>query len=148
MDTEYSKLADGQDARKEFLAKLPSEVTRINTSFRLPEGVHQLLVADKDAFGVLIIESKRLQKKFALNIVAGTVTTNEGIVHTIENSNKPGVKTLAFPDVIFFEMACNGDYNITVNEKGYVIAVNAVDYEAVPASQVRTPSNKEKKLAF
>ena len=153
MAAEYSKLADGQDARKEFLAKLPSEVTRIGTNFRLPEGVHQLLVAEMNAFGILIVDGTKganAGKKFALNLVAGTITTSEGITHNIENTDKAGAKTLAFPDLFFLEMQCSGAYDITINEKGYIKDVVPAELEenVVPAAQVRSSTNKEKKLAF
>lgn len=144
---------DSKEARKAATSSLPSDVTRIGTNFKLPEGTHQLLVAEKNAFGILIIEGKNganAGKKFALNLVAGTVTTSEGIMHTIENTDKAGFKTLAFPDKFFIEMQCNGDYYITINDKGYITDVVPAEIEenVVPAAQVRASSNKKKELAF
>lgn len=140
MANEYKKMAnDSKEARKAALAALPSNVTRIGSNFRLPIGIHQLLVADKDAFGMLVVERKSDNQKFALNLVAGTITTNEGIVHIIENTEKAGAKTLAFPDSFFLEMQCNGDYDITVNEKGYVTAVQPAEEPVETAPVAEAP---------
>ncbi len=83
----------------------------------LPEGKHNLLVADKEAFGILNVESQR-SGKWALPIVAGTITvagTGEKIA--VELSEKPGAKTLVIPDSFFIQMQTNTNYTISVETR-------------------------------
>lgn len=108
---------DTKEARKASIESLPSDVQVIGSSFSLPLGTHSFLVADKDAFALLNVRRKSDNKQFALPIIAGTVTTNEGIKHTVEATDRPGAKTLVFPADAFLEMQCNATYDITIEER-------------------------------
>jgi hypothetical protein len=116
----FNRIAEGiEEDPKKALAALPNDVQIIG-SVDLPIGVHEFKVAESDAFGLLNIEGTKGDnkgKKFALPIIAGTVVTNEGITHTVLNSDKAGAKTLAFPADAYQEMQHSGDYDITVEER-------------------------------
>ena len=106
-------------------AAIASGATTIG-GFSLPIGKHGLLVAPKDAFALLNVERKSDGQKFALPIVAGTITTDKGLKIEVEISDKPGAKTLVVPDSFYLEMACNGNYTITVEERNGRKVVTAV----------------------
>lgn len=94
--------------------------------FSLPLGNHLLLVAPKDAFGILNVERKSDNQKFALPIVAGTITLASGAKIEVVLSDKPGAKTLVVPDSFYLEMQCNAAYTITVEERNGRKVVTAV----------------------
>jgi hypothetical protein len=144
---------DSREARQAWRDGLPSDVQVIGSSFSLPVGKHHLLVAEKNAFASITIERKADKKVFVLPIVAGTVTTDEDVTHTVEATDRVGAKTLVVPANFFLDMQCNGDYDITVEERSgrnVITAVTPTEFveNVVPAKQVRTSSNEKKKLAF
>lgn len=110
-------------------AAIASGATTIG-GFSLPLGKHTILVADKDAFGLLNVERKSDNQKFALPIVAGTITLEKGAKIEVVVSDKPGAKTLVVPDNFFLEMACNATYEFTIGERNgrkVVIALEAAE---------------------
>lgn len=111
-------------------AAIASGATTIG-GFSLPLGKHTILVADKDAFGLLNVERKSDKQKFALPIVAGTITLASGAKIEVVVSDKPGAKTLVVPDNFFLEMACNATYEITVELRNdRKVVTNVVPAEA------------------
>lgn len=128
-----TKMKDTKASKQKAIdAAIASGATTIG-GFTLPLGKHTLLVADKDAFGLLNVERKSDKQKFALPIVAGTITyggTNTKV--NVEISDKPGAKTLVVPDSFFIDMQCNATYTITVEERNgrkVVTSVEAVEIE-------------------
>jgi hypothetical protein len=99
-------------------AAIASGATTIG-GFSLPLGKHTILVADKDAFALLNVERKSDKQKFALPIVAGTITLGNAdkTKIAVEISDKPGAKTLVVPDNFYLEMQCNATYDFTVEER-------------------------------
>jgi hypothetical protein len=121
---------DSKETRIKALAALPNDVQTIG-GFGLPVGKHQFLVADKDAFGLLNITRKSDGQKFALSIVAGTITLeNGGGIITVEISDRPNAKTLVVPREHYVEMQCNGDYDIVVEERnGRKVVTSVTPFE-------------------
>lgn len=112
-------------------AAIASGATTIG-GFSLPLGKHKILVADKDAFGILNVERKSDSQKFALPIVAGTITTEQGNKIEVVISDKPGAKTLVVPDNFFLEMQCNASYELTIelrNDRKVVTNVTPANVE-------------------
>lgn len=117
-------------------AAIASGATTIG-GFSLPLGKHTILVADKDAFGLLNVERKSDNQKFALPIVAGTITLASKAKIEVVISDKPGAKTLVVPDNFFLEMACNATYEITVEERnGRKVVTNVVPAEVEELEEV------------
>lgn len=100
----------------------------------VPEGTHSFLVADKQAFGLLNVESKA-SGKWALPLVAGTMTiASSGEKIAFEISDKPGAKTLVIPDSFYIEMQTNATYSVTVeNRNGRKVVTGVAIGEAVIA---------------
>ncbi len=100
----------------------------------VPEGTHSFLVADKQAFGLLNVESKA-SGKWALPLVAGTMTiagTGEKI--TFEISDKAGAKTLVIPNNFYIEMQNNVAYSIKIETRNGRKVVTGVEVgEAITA---------------
>lgn len=106
------------DREKALALAVASGARTLAGGLNLPDGIHSFLVAEKEAFGILNVESKA-SGKWALPIVAGTVTvagTNEKII--FELSEKPGAKTLVIPDNFFISMQTNTVYAIEVGAAG------------------------------
>ena len=95
----------------------------------LPVGTHSFLVAEKDAFGILNVDSKA-SGKWALPIVAGTCTTKDGQKVIFEISDKPSAKTLVVTDQFYLAMQLNTVYAITVEMRNGQKRVTNV---AIPA---------------
>lgn len=104
----------------------------------LPLGKHSFLTADKNAFGILDISTTKDGKPalFALPIVAGTLTTEQGKKISYEISAKGGAQTMVVPDRFFIEMQTNFEYAITVEKRNgrNVVTDVAVGIE-VPAGE-------------
>jgi hypothetical protein len=158
MAAELIKLEnDSQTARIAQLLKEQAKGATTIGGFTLPLGKHELLVAEKDAFGFLNVTSKATKDRpatlFSLPIVAGTLTYENGVKISVEVSARPGAKTLVIPDGFYVEMACNATYTITVEERnGRKVVTNVssaeIEENVVPAVQVRTTPKKKKELAF
>lgn len=122
------------DREKALAAAAASGARTLAGGLNLPEGIHSFLVADKEAFGILNVESKN-SGKWALPIVAGTVTvagTGEKIA--FELSEKPGAKTLVIPDSFFISMQTNTAYAISIETRnGRKVVTNVAVGEAVEA---------------
>lgn len=117
--------------REAALAKAAASGARtLAGGLNLPSGIHKFVVADKDAFGILNVESKQ-SGKWALPIVAGTCTvsgTGEKISFVLDE--KPGAKTLVIPDNFFLGMQTNTEYNITIDlRNGRKVVTNVVPAE-------------------
>lgn len=152
MAAELIKLEnDSKDARIAQLLKEQAKGATTLGGFSLPIGKHELLVAEKEAFGFLNVTSKPTKDRpatlFSLPIVAGTLTYENGTKVTVERSAKPGAKTLVIPDSFYVGMLCNANYHITVEERNgrkVVTDVMPLEFEenVIPSKQVRTsPDN-------
>lgn len=98
---------------------------------QLAEGEHTLQVADKDAFGILLVDSAN-GDKWALPIVAGKIGKE-----TFVRDATPGAKTLVIADNFYVGMQAGGKYTITVeSRKGRKVVTNVV-----PAGE--TSSNED-----
>lgn len=124
------------DREKALIAAAASGARTLAGGLNLPEGIHSFLVADKEAFGILNVESKN-SGKWALPIVAGTVTvagTGEKIA--FELSEKPGAKTLVIPDSFFISMQTNTAYAISIETRnGRKVVTNVAVGEAVEVGE-------------
>ena len=97
---------------------------------QLAEGEHTLIVADKKAFGILLVDSAN-GDKWALPIVAGKVGKE-----TFELSETPGAKTLVIADNFYVGMQAGGKYTITVeSRKGRKVVTNVVPSDATSSSE-------------
>lgn len=132
-----------KDTKKSRAAALEAAIAGGATTiggFSLPLGTHQITVAPKDAFALLNVERKSDKQKFALPIVAGTITLEKsGAKITVEISDKPGAKTLVVPDNFYLEMACSATYNFTVEERNSRKVVTSV----VPAEVEETVEDED-----
>lgn len=117
MATTLTTMKDTKKARQSAIDAAISAGKSTIGGFSLPLGTHRLLVADKDAFGLLNVTRTSDKREFALPVVAGVITLASGVKIEVEVSAKAGAKTLVVPDNFFLEMACNGSYEITVEER-------------------------------
>lgn len=144
MATELIKLENDSQAAR--IAQLQKEQAKGATSvggFTLPLGKHELLVADKNAFGFLNITSRATNNRpatlFSLPIVAGTLTYENGTEVSVEVSSRPGVQTLVIPNSFYVSMQCNASYRITVEERNgrnvvTDVAPSEIKEELMPAN--------------
>lgn len=92
----------------------------------VPEGTHRLQVSDKNAFGLLNVESKT-SGNWALPIVAGTLTIEGAEEMEFEISDKSGAKTLVIPNQFYLEMKEGSEYEITFETRnGRKVVTNVV----------------------
>ena len=97
---------------------------------QLSEGNHTLQVADKGAFGILLVDSAN-GDKWALPIVAGKVGKETFVIDAT-----PGAKTLVIADNFYVGMQAGGKYTITVeSRKGRKVVTAVVDATATPNSE-------------
>lgn len=123
--TKLPKTREGREKGLE--AAMKSGARTLAGGLNLPIGTHSFVVADKDCFAILNVESKT-SGKWALPIVAGTVTTADGEKIAFVLSEKPGAKTLVIPDNFFINMQPNTEYAITVdNRNGRKVVTNVSD---------------------
>ncbi len=118
----------GPNSRAKAIEKAQKEgASTLAGGLALAIGNHKLVVAgEKEAFALLNVESKT-SGKWALPIVAGTVTSEGGKKSTFVLSEKPGAATLVIPDNFYLEMQPNASYTITVeSRKGRKVITNVV----------------------
>ena len=147
------KLKDTKKSKLEGIEKAIEGGATTIGGFSLPIGKHNVLVAEENAFALLNVVRKSDGQKFALPIVAGTITLESGSKVETVLSDKPGAKTLVVPDSYFVEMQCNAEYTITIEERNGRKVVTAVtpselEENVVAESQVQKPAEKKKQLAF
>ncbi|MCO5950851.1 hypothetical protein [Mucilaginibacter flavidus] len=125
----------------------------LSGGLNVPEGTHEFLTAEKNAFGILNVKST-VSGQWALPIVAGTMTLEGGkSKETFEISAKPGAKNLVIPDAFYVTMQTNTSYSITIEmRKGKKVVTNVqtsvFEENVIPDNKVRTTSSKKKTLAF
>lgn len=112
--------------REQALAKASKDGAKtLAGGLNLPEGEYAFQVADKQAFGLLNVESAN-SGKWALPIVAGTMQVN-GKSEKFILSAEAGAKTLVIPDNFYTQMALNASYIITIAKRKGRSVVVAVD---------------------
>jgi hypothetical protein len=139
------------DERQKALANAPG--TTLSGGLKLPEGKHLLVVANKNSFGILNVDTGA--NKWSLPIVAGTVRVEEtGQEEVFTLSEKAGAKVLVVADQFYLIMRPNAEYLITIgtNNKGRKVVTHVEPLtekeNVVPENQVRTNASKKKALAF
>lgn len=114
--------------------------TSLAGGLNLPEGTHRFITADKNTFGLLMVDSA--SGKWALPIVAGTVIeTGTGTKHSFVTTNNKNDKNLVIQDVYFLAMQPSTEYSIRIgrNAKGQKVVSEVGD----PNTAVTTEAPKE-----
>lgn len=108
------------DGRKKALKDAADkEYQSLAGGLQLPEGDHKFITAEKNTFGLLMVDGAN--GKWALPIVAGEVTeAGTGAKHTFVITNNKGDKNLVIQDMYFLAMQGSTEYTIRIgrNAKG------------------------------
>jgi hypothetical protein len=152
MTTSITTVNNGEQSAK-LAEAVKNGAKSLSGGLTIPEGIHEFLTAEKDAFGILNLKGTS-SGDWALPIVAGTMTLAVGKEkETFVLSTRPGTKNLIIPDAYFVTMQANMSYSITVEmRKGKKVVTNVqmsvFEENVIPDDKVRTSPPKKKALAF